>query len=136
MLCREQAAQLRRHHDDFNQAGGRIVAVGQGTAAETAAFASDLELPYTVLGDPDRDGYRAYGLSEGGAAQFLSLATLKGYWRAFRSGAGMTKPVGNVRQLPGAFVIDATGIVQYSHPGSHAADTPGVEELLAKMRSV
>jgi peroxiredoxin len=127
---------LCRHHDQFVEAGGRIVAVGQGTAAETAAFASELELPYTVLGDPDREGYRAYGLTEGGAAQFLSLSTLAGYWRAFRSGAGMTKPVGNVRQLPGTFVIDATGVVQYSHPGSHAADTPSADELLARVRSV
>lgn len=136
MLCREQAVQLRRHHDDFTATGGRIVAVGQGTAAETASFVSELELPYTVLGDPDRAGYRAYGLTEGGASQFLSVATLKGYWRAFRSGAGMTKPVGNVRQLPGTFVVDSTGVIRYSHPGGHAADTPDAEELLTKVQDV
>lgn len=128
--------QLRRHHHEFTNAGGRIVAVGQGSAAETAAFAADLELPYRVLGDPDREGYRAYGLAEGGAGQFLSLSTLKGYWRAFRSGAGMTKPVGNVRQLPGTFVISSAGVVRYSHPGQHAADTLGAEALLAKIQGV
>ena len=112
------------------------MAVGQGTPSETTAFISKLQLPYTVLGDPERNGYRAYGLTEGGAGQFLSLATLRAYWRALRSGAGMARPIGNVRQLPGAFVIDSMGIVRYSHPGTHAADTPTIEELLAEIRAV
>lgn len=128
--------QLRRRHDRVVKAGGRVVAVGQGTPAETTTFVSKLKLPYTVLGDPERISYRAYGLSEAGAGQFLSLTTLKGYWRALRSGAGMARPVGNVRQLPGAFVIDSMGIVRYSHPGTHAAHTPTIEELLAEIRAV
>jgi hypothetical protein len=128
--------QLRRHHDRVVQAGGRVVAVGQGTPAETTTFVSKLQLPYTVLGDPERNGYRAYGLAEGGAGQFLSLRTLKGYWRAWRSGAGMARPIGNVRQLPGAFVIDSMGIVRYSHPGTHASDTPTIEVLIAEIRAV
>lgn len=128
--------QLRRHHRELLAAGGRVVAIGQGDGAEIAAFTSELELPFTVLGDPNRKGYVAYGLTEGGLAQFLSLATLKGYWRAFRSGVGMAKPVGNVRQLPGSFIIDQQGTVHYSHPGQHFADTPNAEDLLVAIMAV
>lgn len=131
MLCREQATQLRRHHQEFVDAGVELVVVGQGDAAAAAAFQRALALPYPVYGDPERAAYRAYGLTEGTVRQLTSVATLAGYARATLSGAGASRPSGNGRQLPGAFVIGRDGVVRYSHPATHGADTPNPEGLLA-----
>ncbi|MDQ3513863.1 MAG: AhpC/TSA family protein [Chloroflexota bacterium] len=131
MLCREQATRLRRHHQEFVNAGVGLVVIGQGDATAVTAFQRALDLPYPVYGDPGRAAYRAFGLSEGTVRQLTSVATLAGYARAVLSGAGVSKPSGNGRQLPGAFVIDRDGVVRYSHPATHGADIPSPERLVA-----
>jgi peroxiredoxin len=127
---------LRRHHGGFTEAGGRVVAVGQGSPAEAAGFARALELPYPVLADPARRGYAAYGLVEGGAGAFLNAATGMGVARALLRGSRGGRVVGNARQLPGAFVIDRAGIVRFATAARHAADTPSAAALLGELAEV
>ncbi len=130
MLCREQAAQLRRDHDRIVQAGATLALVGQGTPAESAAFARELELPYAVFADPDRIAFAAYGLMEGGPSAFLHPTAAGRAVRALLRGVGFGRPVGSIWQLPGAFVIDHTGIIRFAKPALHAADIPTTEDLL------
>jgi hypothetical protein len=40
-------------------------------------------------------------------------------------------PTGDTAQLPGAFVIDPSGIVRFAHLGAHAGDNPTTDELLS-----
>ena len=111
--------------------GAAIVAVGQGSPADTARFAADLELPYPVLADPNRAAYRAFGLVTGGLGALAGPAAGRGYLRAVLGGAGGGRMVGNARQLPGTFVVDRTGTLRYAHPATHADDTLSAAELLA-----
>lgn len=107
-----------------------MAVVGQGTAEEAADFVAKLALPYPVLADAERGAYRAYGLIEAGAREFLRPATGRAYLRSIVSGAGGGRPVGNVRQLGGAFVIDRAGIVRLAHPSAYPGDHATTEELL------
>ncbi len=130
MLCREQAAQLCRDHDRVLQAGATLAVVGQGTPIESAAFERDLGLFFTVLADPDRAAFAAYGLMEGGPHAFLHPTAVGRVVWALLRGTGVGRPVGSTRQLPGTFVIDRGGIVRFAKPALHAADTPTTEDLL------
>ncbi len=122
---------MRRDHPRFVEAGVSLALVGQGMREETGEFVRKLELPYTVLGDAERRAYRAYGLVEAGAREFFRPETGRAYLRSILSGAGGGRPVGNVRQLGGAFVIDRSGIVRLAHPSAYPGDHAATAELLA-----
>jgi len=122
---------LRRDHGRFIEAGLSLVLVGQGTPAETAEFGRKLDLPYPVLADDDRRAYRAYGLTEAGARQFFRPETARAFVRSLISGAGGGRPVGDVRQLGGAFVVDRAGIVRLAHPSAYPGDHPTTDDLLS-----
>lgn len=131
MLCREQAVQLHRASGPFREAGAALTTVGQGTPEQARQFADGLDVEFPVLADPGRIAYSAYSLVEGGLGEFLNPASLRSYGRALIRRAGAGRIVGNARQLPGAFVIDRAGIIQYAKPATHPADTPSPAELLA-----
>jgi len=122
---------LRRDHEQFVAAGVAIVAIGQGTPAESAAFARDLGLPFPVLADPDRLGYAAYGLVEGSIGQLLGPAAMVAGVRATLRRTKSGRPVGNVRQLGGAFAVNRGGIVRFAKPAAHSGDIATTAELLA-----
>lgn len=127
---------MRHAHGRFVDAGGTVVAVGQGTPKHAADFVAELNLPYPVLADPARRAYATYDLMEGDAKAFLNGETGRAIVRALVGGAGGGRVVGNVRQLPGAFLIDGSGTVRYARPGRHASDTPSSEELLIALTGI
>jgi hypothetical protein len=50
------------------------------------------------------------------------------------NGHGIGVPQGDVRQLPGVFIIATDGRILYSHHASGPADHPSPETLLAALR--
>ena len=112
-------------------AGVSLVVIGQGDATRAEAFRREMSLPFPVYGDPERGAYRAYGLVEGSAGQLAGGGVLVGAARALLSGSLPGAYTGGGRQLPGAFVIDRDGVVRFSHPAKHAADSPSATALLA-----
>ena len=127
---------MRRADGRFAEAGATLVVVGQGMPKQTDEFARSLQIPYPVLADPERTAYAAYGLVEGGARAFLNPASGRAYLRSFVSGAGGGRPVGNPRELGGAFVVDRSGTVRFAHPARYAGDTPTTGKLLDAVAAV
>lgn len=50
-------------------------------------------------------------------------------------GHGLGLHQGDVRQLPGVFIIDSEGRIRFSHHAKEPADNPQPEVLLAALRS-
>ena len=50
-------------------------------------------------------------------------------------GHGIGIPQGDVRQLPGVFIIDTDECIRFSHHASGPADHPQVETLLEALRA-
>ncbi len=40
------------------------------------------------------------------------------------------RPTGDVRMLPGTFIVDRNGLIQFTYYSVHAGDTPRIERLL------
>ena len=127
---------MRRDHARFGDLGATVVAVGQGTAEQTRAFAQHMGLPYLLLGDPERTAYAAYGLTTGTLRQLLGPAVMRVHLRGVRRRVRPGRILGDPRQLPGAFVIDRGGIVRSAKPGRHAGDHASNAELLAAVAAV
>ena len=121
---------MRDAHQDFAARGYDVVAVGQGAGSCSATFRKDNDLPFVVLGDPERAGYAAYGLDRGSLLDMLRPSLVVAGVKATLGGARQSATEGDPLQMPGTFLVDRGGIVRYAHPGGHAGDIPSAKELL------
>ncbi len=114
----------------FEKAGAHVVLVGMGTPAECAAFKKKFDIPFPMIADPQQDLYRQFHLKRMSPLGVLSPAmAIKGVAAMVR-GAGIGKPVGDIRQLPGVFVIDAAGRIIFSHQPAGPADHADPDTIL------
>lgn len=105
--------------------------VSMGNAKQTAAFRQRHKLPFVCLADPGREAYQAFGLGRGTIGQIAGPRVwASGIKALLRGGGGL--PSGDVRQMPGAFVIDRTGIVQFTHYPINSADYPPHEAMIER----
>jgi peroxiredoxin len=129
-------AQLRRHEADFRRLGARVVLVGLGTTEETAAFKDQFQVPFPIIADPERRLFKAFDLKRAGAAALLSpRMALRGV-SAMARGHLIGAPKGDVRQLPGVFIIDAAGRIRFSHFARDPSDHPSPDVLLQAVQGM
>lgn len=127
---------MRDRLPQFDQAGGRLVLVGMGTPEESAAFAGKFGVSLPMISDPQRLLYQAFGLPKVSALKLISpILTFKAL-AAVAQGHSVGLPVGDVRQLPGAFIINTRGQIVYRHVASDPADHPDTEAILAALRNM
>ena len=132
-FCRESLADLARLRPEIERSGTGIVLVHPGTddrAGELFATYDLDDLPR--FADPDRVLYRSLGLSRGSLLQLAGprvvwralVATLRGH-RAGRTG-------GDVRQMPGVFLVDHGRLVEaFRH--RDVAERPDYGEIAAAL---
>jgi len=122
---------LRQKKDRFKRLGARVVLVGLGTPQETAAFKDQFKVPFAMIADPQKRLFRAFHLKQASLGGLLSVGMAVKGLSAMARGHGIGIPKGDVRQLPGVFIIDIGGRIQFSHFARDPADHPDPETLLA-----
>ena len=127
--------QLRRREDDFQQLGARVVLVGLGTPEDAAAFKDRFDIPFPIIADPEKVLYKAFHLKQATTTALLSPGMAVKGVSAMLRGFGIGMPTGDVRQLPGVFIIDTDGVVRYRYFAEGPADHPEPDLLLEKIRS-
>jgi peroxiredoxin len=128
-------AQLRRQEDQFQQLGARIVLVGLGTVEETAAFKAQYNVPFPMVADPEKQLFKAFQLKQATPKALLSAGMAMKGLAALAKGHGIGIPKGDVRQLPGVFIIDKGGRIRFSHFAKDPADHPAADALLQFLQS-
>jgi len=128
--------QLRRREDDFQQLGARVVLVGLGTPEDAAAFKDRFDIPFPIIADPEKVLYKVFHLKQATATTFLSPGMAVKGVSAMLRGYGIGMPTGDVRQLPGVFIIDAEGVVRYRYLAEGPADHPDPDVLLEEIQAV
>ncbi len=93
-------AQLRQHYPEFEQHGAQIVAISSESQEGGAKLKSELDLPFPVLADADRQVIETYGVFH------------------------EDEPKGRAISRPATFVIDPTGAIRYRYVGEDAGDRP------------
>ena len=129
-------AQLRRAKHRFDQAGSRVVLVAMGTPAESNAFAREQAIPFEMVCDPERKVYKAFDLEQITPRGFLRPSVALRGVMAMARGHGIGLPVGDVRQLPGVFIIDPSGTIVFSHFAADPADHPAADDILTALAAV
>ena len=122
---------MRRNKKSFEKAKAQVVLVGMGTPAESAEFASRYDVPFSIVADPEKKLYRKFDLKQMSTLGFFSPSVVLKGVSAIVGGHGIGMPQGDVRQLPGVFVINTAGEIVFSHFSGHPADHPDVKTILA-----
>jgi hypothetical protein len=131
VFCRELVSELRAARaaaDDLP----RVVLVHQGTVEQGDAFLESRWPEVSAIADPGRVLYAAFGLERGRLAQVLGPRVLLRGMSAALRGNGIGKPVGDLWQMPGAFVIHRSAIV-WSHVAHHVGDQPNLDQVRTLM---
>ena len=144
VFCRDQAVQLHRLRDEFEDAGVRLVVIGHGTPEMAASFrrAQGVDLP--VLVDPDRRIYETVGAKVAtldeliGPRQILAgpRAALSSRMKQGSIAVHQGRIIGHAAQLGGVLVIAPDGSVRYAHMSDNASDYPPAREVLAAARAI
>ena len=136
-ICNLHLRSIATRHDEIRAHGIREVVVFHSTAAELAKH--EVELPFPLIADPERELYRRLGV-ERGPSSLLSggalRAALAGEAAAIRKRStkrgplGPIKPTGGRLGLPADFLIAPDGRIAALKYGQHAYDQWTVDELL------
>ena len=84
------------------------------------------------LADESHAAYATYGLYEASGKDLLSVDLMKAGFQAALKGHRQTanEADGNMKMLPGTFIIDREGVVQYAYYSAHPGDHPEIADLL------
>jgi len=123
-------AQLCQHSIEFESLNARLVVISFGLASQARAWLDETGAPFTLLLDPERAAYRAYGL-EHSLARSWGLKVWERYARLMLAGHQWRGIQGDSGQLGGDFIVGANGIIRLAHPSRDPTDRPPVSQLLS-----
>jgi hypothetical protein len=124
-FCREALGNLAEVKDGIRQTGAELILVQMGTVRDGLDLARRFGLDEAqVVSDPGRQLYQAFQLKRGSWMQLLGPKVLiDGLRAALREQYGIGLPQGDVRQMPGAFLVRYGQITQeFRHAA--ASDRP------------
>ena len=127
-FCRQALADLQSRREKIAAHGTGIVLVHMDTEANAAKLFASYGLDDVPrIADPEQKLYAAFDLARGSAWQVMGPANWwRGLWATLGNGFGV--PVGDVFQMPGAFLVHNGKVLRaFRHEAS--ADRPDYVEL-------
>jgi len=124
---------LRQRYGDIEAKGAEVVAIFFEPMDRLFQLTRQLQLPYPVLSDPERDVYAAYSLAQGNLLKIFSPKTVWTYVKHFARGRRYEHAASDWKQLGGDFILGEDGTVLYEHRGQTPADRPTVASLISKL---
>lgn len=105
-----------------------IVFVYQGSVDAGLAFFERFAADARAIADSAKTFYKAFGLDRGSLRQVLGPAVWSRGFEAWREGHRLGKPVGDPRQMPGVFLVEADRILWSFRPDT-AGEMPRYEDI-------
>jgi hypothetical protein len=88
----------------------------------------------SVISDPSRRSYAAWGLGRTSLGHFLGRRSLAAVGRLARGGVRNSHPHGTRWQSAGTFAIDRAGVVRWRHVPAHAGEMPDLAAAVESIR--
>jgi peroxiredoxin len=129
MLCKEQVAELGGFAEQFAAAGLRLFLIGNGSAAQAAAFAKESATPFPLYTDSRLGTFKAAGLTRG-IGSVVNIGTLKSGLRAMKAGHFQSATKGDAWQEGGAFVIAPGDRLLFAQRSKAGGDHVDPRELI------
>jgi hypothetical protein len=100
-----------------------VLFVHQGTVVEGDEFFSARWAQASAISDPGLELYKAFGLLKAGMKELFAPKVLACGLRAAGKGHLVGKPIGDLKQMPGFFVVEGNRIVK-EHRSEEISDHP------------
>jgi AhpC/TSA antioxidant enzyme len=131
---------LRESGSDPTQGAFSVRFVTIGSQAKAEEFCGQHGMAAYCIGDVDKRTYAAMGFEAFNLLKLFTDPALKKR-RAENKAAGFSQNWGATKlqdgaQLPGAAIVDASGIIRWVHRGAHPGDLPPVDEMLERAREL
>ena len=126
---------MRQRYGEIQAKGAEVVAISFEPRERLFQLARQLQLPFPLLSDPERDVYAAYGLAQGSLLKIFSPRTVWTYVKHFARGRRYRHAASDLRQLGGDFILGEDGTVLYEHRGQTPSDRPTVASRIARLDS-
>lgn len=117
-ICNKQLASLSEQYPRFRDLNAKIVAVSSEEVGKGKELLKKLNLPYTLLSDPNFEGIDRYGVRAENRDMLAKMKRVRSY------------------ATPSVFIIDEQGIVRYKYVGKDAGDRPKNDTLLERLREI
>ena len=124
---------MRQQYSEIKAKGAEVVAISFEPRDRLFQLTRQLQLPFPVLSDPERDVYFAYSLSRGSLLRIFSPRTIWTYLKHFARQRRYEHAASDWRQIGGDFILDAEGSVLYEFRGQTPSDRPSVASLIAAL---
>jgi peroxiredoxin len=125
---------LRRHQDEIEKLGARIVAIGTGNPDFAAAFVRDEQIEFPVLIDQDAEAAKAIELASLSVIGLLKPSLFAARNRAREAGHKQKKTGARPLQLGATLVVAPGGEVIYEYRDRDTGDHAPMEEVVAALR--
>lgn len=120
---------MRQDFDRFQAANVDVVAITMGSSQRSREFKAAYHLPFTLLGDPRRRAYAAYGLLRMDLRRETNLSGAVRVAQAVLKHGGGLEFEQDMRQLGGVFLVDTAGTIRYAFRSLRASEWPSNDEL-------
>ena len=122
---------MELHKDELANAKLQVVSVAMGEPKHAERYCGKLAPSITCLTNETTMPYQTYGLQQGKLGELMSPAVVVASVRALARGSSQGEAIGDVKMLPGTFIVDNQGIIQYAYYSKHAGDHPKIADLIA-----
>lgn len=127
---------MRQRYAEVQAEGGEVIAISFELRRRLFQLSRQMQLPFPVLSDPERDVYRAFRMQPGRLSRILAPGTIWAYVKLLAKGRLYHFRVSDFRQLGGDFVVDSEGIIRFEHRSSAPHDRPPVQRLLEVLAAI
>jgi hypothetical protein len=133
-VCGQQAAELRTHLDEIEQAGGALFIVGSGTPEQGRAYRERHHLERaTVLTDPSLRSYQLAGFKRG-LGTLVAPRALWNYARSALAGSRQRRTQGDALQQGGVLVVRPGGEVAWRFVSRASGDHASPAQIVQAIR--
>ncbi|MBI4041359.1 MAG: AhpC/TSA family protein [Deltaproteobacteria bacterium] len=130
LSCQEHLHQVKAHLHDFKAKNMEIRVFSFADVNSLKQHQAHFQWPFPLYANPDRSLYRAFKLKKGSFTQiFHPKAVIKQFFYTLK-GQKLKKPIQDIYQLGGDFLINAKGEVVFEHRSQHPEDRPSWQRLL------
>lgn len=129
---------MNRARSEIEAAGARVILIGQATPRHAAHYKRRYAPELMILADEDRSTYKAMGLRRGTTMELIGPKSVaRGIAHTLGSGGKVIqgRPVGDVAQLGGTFLVLPGGEIAWSHPSEDASDNATIEEVVGAVQA-
>lgn len=136
--CREHLFQIRNAYPTLQAHGAAVIAISQHDPDLTARYTQTYQVPFSILADPTRQVYQAFGVVEGTYWETSGPHVVAHQIKLSLQGnvMGLPRSVSASKQLGGTFVVDTGGVIQFAHLARPIYQYPAVQTYLDLFKSL